>query len=206
MPERHYKGKHVYLPQEIKDFIYANYSGNGPKTMAEMIDERFGYQVTPAVIKSFYANHHIHSGVSGYYSKRHEPWNKGMTGYHALGSEKTHFKKGNLPHNTVRVGTERISKDGYLEVKVAMPNKWEGKHRIIWREHYGEIPDGYVVIFKDQNIRNLNPENLMCISRQQLSILNHHLKLGQFSEVNETKELISRLMVTAKQTGQKRQQ
>ena len=199
MPTRHYKGKFVYLPQEIKDFIYANYPGNGPKQMAGMIGESFGYQVTSSVIKSFYGNRHLHTGVSGCFQKGNEPWNKGMKGFCPSGSEKGWFRKGNLPVQTVPVGTERISKDGYLEIKVAMPNKWKGKHRIIWEEHYGEIPKGHVVIFKDQNIRNFDPGNLMCISRRQLSILNHQLKLGPYPEINETKELISRMMAMRRQ-------
>lgn len=202
MPTRHCKGKHVHLSQEIKEFIYANYHGNGPKQMAGMIRESFGYQVTPSVIKSFYANHHLRTGVTGCFQKGEKPWNKGMKGWSPAGCKKTWFKKGSLPVNTTKpVGTERISKDGYLEIKVAMPNKWKGKHRIIWEEHHGEIPKGHVVIFKDQNIRNFDPDNLMCISRRQLSILNHQLKLGPYPEINETKELISRMMVTRRKTG-----
>ena len=44
------------------------------------------------------------------------------------------FAKGNVPPNHRPVGSERISKDGYIEVKVAEPNKWRLKQRVVYEE------------------------------------------------------------------------
>jgi hypothetical protein len=65
----------------------------------------------------------------------------------------TRFQKGNVPFNHKPIGYERISKDGYVEVKVRDCNvdsknkNFEFKHRLIWKQHHGEIPKGMNVEF-----------------------------------------------------------
>lgn len=79
----------------------------------------------------------------------------------------TMFKKGNMPANHRDVGSERINKDGYIEVKVAEPNKWKAKHRVIWEEANGPVEKGYNVQFKDGNRLNVSLENLYLITRSR---------------------------------------
>jgi hypothetical protein len=45
-----------------------------------------------------------------------KPWNLGVTGY--MGANPTSFRKGHMPHNHRPIGSERLTKDGYLERKV----------------------------------------------------------------------------------------
>ena len=47
----------------------------------------------------------------------------GKKGICADGCERTWFKKGHIPANYRPVGSERVNADGYIEVKVADPNK-----------------------------------------------------------------------------------
>ena len=54
----------------------------------------------------------------------------------------TMFAKGNVPPNHRPVGSERISIDGYIEVKVAEPDKWRLKQRVVYEEAKGESPEG----------------------------------------------------------------
>lgn len=79
----------------------------------------------------------------------------------------TMFKKGNIPHNHKEVGSERIDRDGYIMVKVAEPNKWRLKHRIIWEQVNGAIPKGYNVQFKNHNPQDCRIENLYLISQAE---------------------------------------
>lgn len=79
--------------------------------------------------------------------------------------KKTMFKKGFVPANHKEVGTERFTKEGYVEVKVAEPDKWKLKHRVVWEQHNGPIPEGHNVQFKDRNKQNLDISNLYIISR-----------------------------------------
>ena len=79
--------------------------------------------------------------------------------------KETMFKKGNSPVNHREVGSERINVDGYIEIKVAEPNRWKLKHRIIWEQVNGEIPKGYNVQFKNHNRQDCRIENLYLICR-----------------------------------------
>jgi hypothetical protein len=108
------------------------------------------------------------------FKKGHVPWSKGTKG--VLKPNKTSFKKGNIPHNTREMYSERLSKDGYIEIKVGI-NKWIGKHRYIWEQHYKtEVPKGKVIIFLDGNNRNFEIDNLKIISRGALLILNRRYR------------------------------
>ena len=113
-------------------------------------------------------------GNSGSFKKGHVPWNKGLKV--CFGARKTSFKKGHLPANSKVIYSERLSKEGYIEIKVGL-NRWISKHRYIWEQHYKkEVPKGKVVIFLDGNNRNFEIENLKLISRGALLILNLRYK------------------------------
>lgn len=79
----------------------------------------------------------------------------------------TMFKPGHTPVNHREVGSERINVDGYIEIKVAEPNKWRCKHRVIWEQHNGEIPKGFNVQFKNHNPLDCRIENLYLISKAE---------------------------------------
>jgi hypothetical protein len=106
------------------------------------------------------------------------PFNKGMKGHCAPGSEKGWFKKGNIPTKYRPVGSERIIFNGYVQVKIADPKKWKSKHAVIWEKANGEIPKGSVVIFADGNKRNFKLSNLLCVTRNELYQMN---RLGMIS-------------------------
>lgn len=101
------------------------------------------------------------------FSKGHIPPNKGkkMSPEVYEKVKETMFKKGNSPVNHRKVGSERINVAGYIEIKVAEPNRWKLKHRIIWEQVNGEIPKGYNVQFKNHNPQDCRIENLYLICR-----------------------------------------
>lgn len=57
------------------------------------------------------------------------------------------FKKGQLPHNTREVGYQRLSKDGYIEIRTE--KGFRLLHRIVWETHFGEVPKNHCIIFRD---------------------------------------------------------
>ena len=77
----------------------------------------------------------------------------------------TMFKKGSTPVNHRDVGAERVNVDGYIEIKVAEPNRWRLKHRVMWEQVNGKIPRGYNVQFKNHNPLDCRIENLYLISK-----------------------------------------
>lgn len=79
----------------------------------------------------------------------------------------TMFKKGQTPVNHRDVGSERVNVDGYIEIKVAEPNRWRLKHRVIWEQVNGAIPKGFNVQFKNHNRQDCRIENLYLISKAE---------------------------------------
>ena len=48
------------------------------------------------------------------------------------------------------------------------------KQRWIYEQHFGPIPPGYVVSFKDGDRENFSPDNMILISRAELIKLNQN--------------------------------
>lgn len=108
------------------------------------------------------------SGLSHRFTKGMVPPNKGkkMSPELYAKCQATMFKKGNEPHNTNYDGHERISKDGYIEVRIRK-GKYVFKHRLLWEQVHGPIPKGKIIRFKDGNPQNIVIENMIMITRKK---------------------------------------
>ena len=113
------------------------------------------------------------NAIAHQFRKGQEPANKGkrieefMSEEGIEASSRTRFKKGQKPHNTKPIGHERIDpKDGYIYVKVSDDLPMQLKHRYVWEQANGEVPEGYVVAFRDGNRQNCDLSNLYLLSRE----------------------------------------
>jgi hypothetical protein len=190
--------KQIKWTEKQKQFIYENYKGIGNKELTDVFNKKFGTNIVNQ-IKYFKRNHKLDSGLNGQFIKGHKTFNKGkkwdeyMPKQSQINCKKTTFKKGNIPPNHRQVGEERINVDGYIEIKVSEPNKWELKHRYIYKKHYGSIPKGYKVIFLDGNKTNLNINNLKAISSHEELIMNEYgLRYGK-KELTESASIVAQL-------------
>lgn len=111
-------------------------------------------------------------GIGSRFPKGHKPWNDGMKGWAAPGTERTRFKKGRKPQNWVPIGSERITKDGYIQRKISeatgTPRDWRGVHILNWEKRNGPLPKGHAVVFKDGDKRNTAYKNLELVTRAEL--------------------------------------
>ena len=171
------------FPWHVKQYIEENYKGTGHAKMAALLNAEYGTGYTAEQIKGYYKNHGLNCGLTGRFNKGHVPVNKGVKG--AGGWEPTQFKKGHLPANYLPVGTERVNTLGYTDIKIADPNKWKAKHKIIWEEVNGEIPEGHVLIFADGDKQNIRQENLLLVSMGQLAVLNRFGLIQQDAEATK---------------------
>lgn len=137
-------------------------------------------------------------------------------------SRATQFKPGSLPHNTKPIGYERLSKSGYIEVKVkmrptALPDgkrcndNFVPKHKLVWEAANGPVPEGCIVVFKDGNKQNITLENLACITRKQNAVLNHaHIRCDNPDAFElclamaDIKSAVSKRKKEVKRNGRKR--
>lgn len=179
---------------EMKQFILDNYKGRYNQELADLFNQKFNTNITSRTIKSYKANNKLNSGLTGKFRKGQTPHNKVKKMPKEVYEKVKHtmFAKGNVPPNHRPVGSERISKDGYIEVKVAEPNKWRLKQRVVYEEAKGKIPEGCPIIFLDGNKRNFDIDNLRCITRSELLYLNCN-GLNNSNEITETGILMARL-------------
>lgn len=178
----------------MKQFILDNYKGRYNQELADLFNQKFNTNITSRTIKSYKANNKLNSGLTGKFRKGQTPHNKGKKMPKEVYEKVKHtmFAKGNVPPNHRPVGSERISKDGYIEVKVAEPNKWRLKQRVVYEEAKGKIPEGCPMIFLDGNKRNFDIDNLRCITRSELLYLNCN-GLNNSNEITEIGILMARL-------------
>lgn len=104
------------------------------------------------------------------------PWNKGKSIGSFGNSVHTQFKPG-VRQAVARklykpIGTERISKDGYIERKInddmPLQKRWRAVHIIEWEKLNGPLPKGFALVFIDGNKQNTDPSNLELVSRAEL--------------------------------------
>lgn len=108
--------------------------------------------------------------TSTQFKRGHNPHNKGAKGWFAPGAENHWFKKGHTPHNTKWDGAERISKEGYIEVRVSKGN-YQLKHKIIWEAENGPYNGKkYCLWFKNRNRQDCRLENLELVTRSEAII------------------------------------
>jgi len=123
-----------------------------------------------------------HVGARFRFQKGHVPANKGLRrpGWGPGRMKETQFKTGVRQGVAVRlykpIGTERLSKDGYLERKVndglPLQARWRAVHLLLWEAAHGRVPRGHAIAFKNGDKRDVRLDNLECISRRALMARN----------------------------------
>lgn len=193
---------HKYTEEEHA-FMAAFVPGHSHREIAAAFTEKFGWEISIIQVKSYIANHHFHTGRTGHFQKGQAPPNKGKKmpaeTYEKVAA--TMFRKGHIPKNHRPVGSERVNTYGYTEVKVAEPNKWQLKHRMVWEAANGKIPRGHIVIFRDNDKTNTDIDNLMLIKRETHATLNH---LGLCEFTGEFKDTAVAIAELKNMTNQKR--
>jgi hypothetical protein len=191
--------------EEHKQYLRDHITGRHFPELTEMFNNHFGTSFEESVIKNLVYRLGLGNGLSGKeisrlgvsyrFKKGNVPANKGKKG--TGGWEPTQFKKGSVPPNRLPVGSERVdSKDGYIYVKIQdghLNKNWKQKHVMIWEEHNGPVPKGYVIIFGDGNKLNFDPDNLIMVSRAQLARLNQLNLIQNDAELTRTAVIIADL-------------
>ena len=166
-----------------------------------MFTDHFKLDISCTAIVGAMKRNNIQTGRTGYFRKGNIPHNKGkkMSTEVYEKAKATMFKKGNIPSNYRPVGSERTTVDGYREIKVADPNKWELKHRYIYEQHYGKISKGDMVIFLDNDKTNLDINNLKCISRKEHLYMNENKFRFEDRDITDAAVNIAKLAIKTRE-------
>lgn len=113
------------------------------------------------------------------FKKGIQPWNAGLKGFHP--SPATSFKQGQKAYNKLSVGSVRIrsfTRDGkqVAFVKIAEPNVWRERAKIVWESANGPIPKGMIIHHEDRNKLNDVLYNLSLETRSS-HMKKHHVEL-----------------------------
>lgn len=131
----------------------------------------------PWAAKNGFQPGHQH-GREHAFPKGHRPWNVGLRGLRV--SPRTEFKRGQVPANAQRLGTERFRLDNNgtprVFVKIAAPSVWKPRAHIVWEAANGAIPTGSVVHHRDRDSMNDDLSNLQLLTRAE-HIAEHRLEL-----------------------------
>lgn len=144
------------------------------------------------------------AGSDGRFQKGQISHNTGKKGLRIPGSEKGWFKKGHARSGHAvtlykPVGTERVTKDGYLERKInddmPLQKRWRGVHRINWESAHGPVPKGYRLKCLDGDKLNVDASNWEAIPYGMAPRLDGKFGRGYEAAPAELKPII---MATAK--------
>ena len=202
--------KKVKWTEEVIQFMIDNYEGKDNIELAELLNKKFNLNTNGDRVSNEKAKLKRRKGIDlrtginrGCIKKGNVPFNKGkkwneyLTKEQQEKSKKTCFKKGNIPPNRRNVGEERTTVDGYIEIKIqdgCLNDNWQLKHRYIYEQHYGKIPDGYNIIFLDGNRQNLDINNLKAISKHQDLIMNNKKLFTEDQCLTNTGTLIAEVI------------
>lgn len=194
--------KRTKWTDEVIQFMNENYQGKDNIQLAELLNKRFSLNTNADRVSNIKANLLRRKGIdlrtginNGGYKKGHIPANKGTKGL--TKANRTSFKKGNIPPNYREIGSERITQDGYIMIKVrdgCLNKNWELKHRWLYEKEFGKIPEGYNLIFLDGNKQNVVLSNLKLVSKSEDLIMNRNKLFSTDKDITNTGSLIAKVI------------
>lgn len=154
------KTKLYRFSDEEKEFIREKYPLMPTDEFLDLYEERFGWKP---------AGHRMNCYA------------------HSIGVKKTADVRFKIrQHQTMRpLGTEFTGvRGGQINrlVKVAETGvwrfDWKPKQFIVWEEAHGPIPEKHAIVFLDGDTTNCDLENLACIPKRHLAMMNKIFKFG----------------------------
>lgn len=186
--------------KEHHQFILDHVTGTSNLELTEKFNHHFKLNLSVIQVKAHKKNYGMKSGIDCRFKKGVAPINKGLRWDEYLTKEqqeksrKTTFKKGNVPASHLSVGTEIERPDGYLYVKIAEPRSWKQKHRVIWEQENGPVPDKHKLVFADGDKRNFSLDNLLLVTDNDLLTMNRSKLIFKDPELTKTGAIISKLI------------
>lgn len=132
------------------------------------------------------------------------PWNKGVKGVAGVqeACRATHFKPGQMPHNTLPIGSLKLDKDGVLLRKVSNNKgnnsaRWRSVHELVWVEANGPVPPKHMVVFrpgmKTNVLEEITIDKVECISlAENMKRNTRHNLPPELNEVIQLRAVLTR--------------
>ena len=203
-------GAKDYFTDEEDAWLAENRPNMFGDRLAEEFYKRFGKRRTANSLICRCKKNGVRCDLDSKFQKGKPSWHSGMSAeeykshYTEESFAKGKFKKGerSLAYK-YDVGDEVI-RDDYVYVKISDDPKispkqqWKSKQRFIYEQHYGELPDGYQVIFLDGDRENFDIENLAAITDSERMTLTANKWYGK-GEIAKTGIVYAKLMNAIKE-------
>jgi hypothetical protein len=193
--------RHTWSPEDVA-FIAEAYRHVDVESVTALYNRESGRAVTVNQVRAALKNRRIRSGRDGRFRPGHTEYYDGPRQPNS-----GQFKKGRPAHearNYLPIGSLRFTRDGYMERKVTddpsiVPaRRWVAEHRLVWEAAHGPIPDGCVVVFLDGDPHNITLNNLRCVHRGVLGMMNKRGLSDTRGEARKAAILACELELTAK--------
>jgi len=195
-------GRHIWQPDEIA-FIAEAFQHVDVVAVTELFNRESGKSVSVSQVRAALKNRRIRSGRDGRFKPGHTVYYDGPRKPNS-GQFKNGEMRGSAQFNYKPIGSIRFTRDGYMERKVTDdPNlvparRWVFEHRLIWEAEHGEIPPGHVIVFLDGDPLNITLDNLRCVPRGVLAVMNKRGLSDTTGEARKAAILACELELAAK--------
>jgi len=197
------------VTRKQSDWLGEHYVDISVRDITKLFNQRYGKDLTTEQIKAFMSNRGFKSGRTGCYKKGHEPANKGCEhrpGYAPGRMAETQFKAGPRPDLRFPIWHERTDKHGYILMKCPITNPHTGvfgyhipKHKWIWEQANGPIPENHVLTFIDDDTGNCVLDNLELITRSELCRRNKMQCKQADPEIRDSIKFVAKLQYATAQ-------
>lgn len=187
-------GRRNTIFDEVQQDLIAFFtSSTTDKVIAKMLRDYTGGSFTTDQIRGWRTRNHLPSGRTGHFGSVENPRLQEYNfkkGHHY--NRATEFKPGDMPINTLDIGTERVI-SGYIYVKIdnkpkaGLYENWKRKQELNWEAANGPLPEGMILKCLDGNTYNCNADNWVPIRRKQLAKIN---KLSKTNNVELNRAIV----------------
>jgi hypothetical protein len=196
----------MMLNNEALEFMRKNSASITRQAMIDIMAIEFDLMLSLAGLKEIYSTNNL-KGINTRFKKGAVPWSAGKKIGTRGRTGETQFKKGAQAHNLQPIGSERITHDGFIQVKATAtgypPKDWVMKSRLVWEKSRGaKIPKGHILRFIDGDKQNLEPSNLLLVSRAEHCVMNRWIKINDMPKDGLiTVHLLAKIKIAASKRG-----
>lgn len=188
--------RHCFLSEEQLEFFKTHRYGLHGDEMAELMNRTFGLSLTKDNVEYLSYRYKAPCGFDGRIrpgDKRVEIWKKAIANSEKV--KMTRFQKGHKRTPERPIGSTRISNGRHYTKTRNAKNGWTLTARLIWEEHNGPLPEGYIISYRDGNPLNLDIDNITIETHRESLRINQKGYRHKGAEVYDLGKAIAQLEI-----------
>lgn len=169
--------------KEFENFVRENVSKYKKEDLRQILQNKFDIKISGQALRRYLNRHHIKDRYIDY------------------------MKNNRRNVYTSPIGTEKVTNEGVF-IKVSQPDVWRRKTKVMYEKYHDcKLNDTDYVIFLNQDRNDFSKENLMKVSKQEMTFLYNGKVYSTNPKLTELGILSSKLKIKIKEyeeNGRKR--